>query len=150
MIVSLSRTTCDLGQLRHSALGENYLRDFANTELVDRRSTAANAKAALLAAYQVAKTANDPVRAAKQAERTALVQARDLRRVERDRLKVEERNRRDADAAEKQAAIEAAALAETEERAIAESASIRRVVEDDAARKAARDRRYANRKARQA
>lgn len=126
------------------------MRNFRNTELADRRSAAANAKAALLGAYQAAKSADDPVRAAKQAERTALVQACELRRVERDCLKVEERNRRDADAAEKQAAIEAAALAETEERAIAKSARIRRVIEDDAARKAARDRRYANRKARQA
>ncbi|WP_093003985.1 DUF6481 family protein [Rhizobium sp. NFR07] len=126
------------------------MRNFGNTELAERRSAAAHAKALLLAAYQVAMTANDPIRDAKHAERTALVQARDLRRVERDRLKVEERNRRDADAAEKQAAIEAVALAETEERAIAESARMRRVGEDDAARKAARDRRYANRKGRQA
>jgi len=49
----------------------------------------------------------------------------------------------------RQAAVEAAAVTETEARAIAENARIAQVIEDEAVRKANRDRRYANRKARQ-
>lgn len=48
------------------------------------------------------------------------------------------------------AAIAAAATAEAEAREAAEKNRISRVIEDEAARKAERDRRYANRKARRA
>jgi len=51
---------------------------------------------------------------------------------------------------ERQAAIEAVAVAEIEARESAEKARIARVIEDETMRKAERDRRYANRKARQA
>ncbi|MDP9811209.1 membrane protein involved in colicin uptake [Rhizobium tibeticum] len=87
---------------------------------------------------------------ARQAERTAIVSAREERRVERERLKHEERVRVETQAAEQRAAAESEALAETEAREGAEKARIARVIEDEAARKAERDRRYANRKARQA
>lgn len=86
---------------------------------------------------------------ARQAEREALSTAREERRVERERLKLEEQKRIETEATERQAAVEAAAVAETEARAIAENARIARVIEDEAVRKANRDRRYANRKARQ-
>ena len=46
--------------------------------------------------------------------------------------------------------LEAAAAAETEARKSAENMHLARIVEDEAARKAERDRRYVNRKARQA
>ena len=45
--------------------------------------------------------------------------------------------------------LAAAAEAEATARAQAENARVSRVIEDEAARKAARDQRYANRKARQ-
>lgn len=135
---------------RHCHDEDTYLRYSRNNELADRRSAAADAKAALLNAYRTAITEPDPSRLARQAERVTLAEARDARRAERDRLKLEERTRREAEAAEEQAATEAAAAAETEARKTAENERIARVVEDEAARKAERDRRYANRKARQA
>lgn len=126
------------------------MRNLRNNELADRRSAAANAKAALLNAYRAAKEVAEPTRLAKQAERVSLAQARDARRAERDRLKIEERTRLEAKASEEKAVAEASALAEEEARENAENARIARVVEDEAARKAERDRRYAARKARQA
>lgn len=134
---------------RHCHDEDTYLRYSRNNELADRRSAAADAKAALLNAYRTAITEPDPSRLARQAERVTLAEARDARRAERDRLKLEERTRREAEAAG-QAATEAAAAAQTEARKTAENERIARVVEDEAARKAERDRRYANRKARQA
>ncbi len=110
-----------------------------NKELTDRRAAAAGAKASLLQGYRAAKTAAKPSRLARQAERLSLVEAREARRVERDRLTLVERTR-----------LEAAAAAETEARKSAENMRLARIVEDEAARKAERDRRYANRKARQA
>jgi len=65
-------------------------------------------------------------------------------------VKVEERTRLETLAAQEQAAIVAAATAEIEARQSAENTRISRVVQDEAARKAERDRRYAARKARQA
>jgi hypothetical protein len=126
------------------------LRDLRNNVLADRRSAAADAKAALLEAYRAAKKSAEPTRLARQAERISLVEAREARRAERDRLKLEERTRLEAKASEESAAAEAAALAITEARQKAQDASIARVIEDEAARKAERDRRYAARKARQA
>ncbi len=86
---------------------------------------------------------------ARQAERAAIATAREERRVERERLKLEEQKRIETEATARQAAVEAAAVSETEARAIAENARIAQVIEDEAVRKANRDRRYANRKARQ-
>lgn len=126
------------------------MKNARNNELSDRRAASADAKAALLKAYSAAKTADDPAKKAKQAERIAIASAREERRLERQRLKLEERQRVEAEAAERQAAAEAEALAESEAREEAEKARIMRVIEDEAARKAERDRRYANRKARQA
>lgn len=126
------------------------MRHARNNELTDRRSAASDAKASLLTAYRAAKTAAEPSQAVRQADRIALVEARDARRAERERLKVEERTRLEVLAAQEQAAIAAAATAEIEARQSAENARISRVVEDEAVRKAERDRRYAARKARQA
>lgn len=121
-----------------------------NNELTDRRLAATDAKAALLNAYRAAKTAAEPIQASRQAERISLVEAREARRAERQRLKLEERTRLETLAAEEQVATEAAAAAEIDARQLAENDRISRVVQDEAARKAERDRRYANRKARQA
>jgi len=126
------------------------MKNARNNEVADRRSSSAEAKAALLNAYRAAKTAAEPARIARQAERTAISNAREERRVERERVKLEEQKRIEIEAAERQAAAEAVIAAETEARERAEKARIARVVDDEALRKAERDRRYANRKARQA
>ncbi|KQS95319.1 hypothetical protein ASG42_30080 [Rhizobium sp. Leaf391] len=126
------------------------MRHARNNELTDRRSAAAEAKALLFTAYRAAKTAAEPAQAARQAERISLIEAREGRRAERERLKVENRIRAETVAAQVQAAIEAAAAAEIEARKSTDNARISRVVQDEAARKAERDRRYAARKARQA
>lgn len=126
------------------------MRHSRNNELTDRRSAAADAKAALLTEYRAAKTAAEPLQAARQADRISLVEAREARRAERERLKVEERTRLETLAVQKQEAIKAAAAAELEARQLAENIRISRVVEEEAVHKAERDRRYAARKARQA
>lgn len=126
------------------------MRNLRNNELADRRSAAADAKAILLNAYRAAKEIAEPTRLARQAERVSLAEAREARRAERDRLKLEERNRLEATAAEEKATAVAAAVPGTEARENAENARIARLVGDEAARNAERDRRYAARKARQA
>jgi hypothetical protein len=70
-------------------------------------------------------------------------------RAARERAKLEEQQRVQAEIVERQAAADAVAAAEVAAREAAENKRISRVVEDEAARKAERDRRYANRKARQ-
>lgn len=126
------------------------MRNTRNSELFDRRGTAADARAALLQAYRAAKEAAEPTREAKQAERLAITEARESRRAEREQAKLNEQSRIDAKTAEREAAIAAATRAEVGAREVADKNRIARVVEDEAARKAERDRRYANRKARQA
>lgn len=121
-----------------------------NTEVSDLRTNAADAKAALLKNYLAAKEAAEPTRLARQAERLAIAEARETRRVERERTKREELASVAAEAAERAAAIVVAAKAEIDARELAGKNRIARVIEDEAARKMERDRRYANRKARQA
>ena len=121
-------------------------------DLADRRRTAADAKAALLQAFRAKMDPGDPTRQAGQEERRAIAAARDERHAERNRLKREkqeqEQRRMAAEAAERQAAVDAVAQAERERRESVDSL-ISRVVRDEAMRKADRDLRYANRKARQ-
>jgi hypothetical protein len=130
------------------------LRNVKDNDLADRRNATADAKAALLRAYRATKEAAEPTRLARQAERVALAAARDKRREERDRLKLEERQRRQeqerlqAEAAQQQTEASVAARARIEAQE-ANDNLIARVIRDEAARKAARDQRYANRKARQ-
>jgi hypothetical protein len=69
------------------------LKNARNNELSDRRSAAAEAKAALLNAYRTAKDTAEPTRLAKQAERQAIAAAREERRAARERLKLEELER---------------------------------------------------------
>lgn len=126
------------------------MRNLRNNELADRRSAAADAKAILLNAYRTAKENAQSTRLARQAERASIVEAREVRRSERDRLKLEERTRLEARAAEEKSIAEAAIVADAQARERAENARVALVVEDEAARKAERDRRYAARKARQA
>lgn len=128
------------------------MRNAKNNDLADRRSAAAGAKAAALKAYRATRESAEPTLAIRQEEFLAIATARDERRAERDRIKLEaltrqqEQDRVDAEAAQQEAAMNAAAAAEIEARQKSDN-MIARVIQDEAARKAERDRRYANRKA---
>ena len=129
------------------------MRTVKANDLADRRTAAADAKAARLQAYKATRDAAEPTRLARQEELVVIAAARDERREERDRLKSEaraqqqEQARAEAEAAAYHEAAAVAARAEIEAREKADGL-IARVIKDDAARKADRDRRYANRKAR--
>ena len=120
-----------------------------DNDLADRRGAAAKAKAALLHAHGAAKEAAEPTRLERQKERMAAAEAREQRREARMRSKLEEQERLQAEAAELAEAADAAARAQADAREQALNHRVARVVQDEAARKAERDRRYANRKARQ-
>ncbi len=109
-----------------------------------RRGNAAEAKAALLKAHQAAKDAAEPTRIARQEERQAMAAAKEARLAERSKLKLEEQARADMDAF----AAEKTAKADADSRVQLQENQDSRLVEDEAAQKAERDRRYANRKAR--
>ncbi|OLP43698.1 DUF6481 family protein [Rhizobium oryziradicis] len=126
------------------------MKNVKNNELHDRRVTATDAKAAQLAAFRAVHSAVDPAREAKRAERVAIAEARDARQAERKQAKIDEKIRLEAEAVEREAALEAEANAENLARELADKNRIARVLDDEAARKAERDKRYANRKARQA
>lgn len=119
-----------------------------DNDLAGRRGAAAKAKAALLQAHRAAKEAAEPTRLERQDERLEIAAARDLRRAVRDQAKFEERETVQAGAVKEQAATDAAARAKVEATEKALNDQVSRVVEDEAARKAERDRRYAERKAR--
>ena len=125
------------------------MRNAKDNDLADRRTAAADAKAALLRGFQATKEAAEPTRLERQAERLAVATAREERHQERDRLKLEERARQkeqeriQAEAAEYQNAANVAARARAEAQEKTDNL-IARVISDEAAR----DQRYANRKAR--
>ena len=121
------------------------MRNPKDSDLTGRQSAAADAKAALLQAHRAAKEAAEPTRIARQEERKALAAAREARQADRARAKLEEQERVQSDAL----AADAAAKADGEIRDAAEKDRTARVVTDEATQKAERDRRYANRKARQ-
>jgi hypothetical protein len=125
------------------------LKNIRDNDLSERRKAAAEAKATLLRNYRVAKEAAEPTRLARQEERVAAAKVKEELRAARERAKLEEQQRVQAEIVERQAAADAVAAAEVAAREAAENKRISRVVEDEAARKAERDRRYANRKARQ-
>ncbi|MGY9048918.1 hypothetical protein P775_07375 [Puniceibacterium antarcticum] len=109
-----------------------------------RRSAAADAKAALLQSHRAAKEAAEPTRIARQEERLAMAAAKEARQTKRARIKLEEQERVQTDAL----AADVAAKAEAETREKFQKDRSSRVVDDEAAQKAERDRRYADRKAR--
>ncbi len=125
------------------------MRTIKNKDLNDRRSAATDAKAALLQAYRSAQEAAGPELAARQAERLAIAAARDARNAERAQLKLEEQRRIEAEKAAEEALRAAEAQAEIEQREAAARDRIALVLAGETARKAVRDQRYANRKARQ-
>jgi len=126
------------------------LRNIKKNELSDRRGASAAAKAALLEAYRAAKAAAEPTREARQSERLLIAEAREARRAQREQVKLDEQARIETESAERDAASAASARAEIEARDIADKNRVARVLEEEAARKAKRDRRYSDRKARQA
>jgi hypothetical protein len=128
---------------------------FNNSNFNDRKNAAASAKAALIEKLRSRPAPDDPVVLAKQAERKAIHEARQQRMAEREALRLEQ-EKREAEERAAQAAVVAAAAAERDrqleaERAAAEEARLQRaakIIADEATRKAARDARYAARKAR--
>ena len=134
---------------------------FNHANFNDRKNASANAKAALLEKLRNRPAADDPAALAKQAERQAILDAREKRNAEREAARLEHDRELEAERAAL-AAAEAAAQAERErqleaDRVIAESEKAAleearlqraaRIIADEAERKAARDARYAARKA---
>lgn len=110
-----------------------------------RRTAAAEAKRALLEKFASAPKAIDPQMRERLAAREAVAIAREQRRAERQAMKVAEHERMLADAEARAAAAEAEQA--TAAKARQDNVKIR-MIADEAARKAERDRRYAARKAR--
>jgi hypothetical protein len=110
----------------------------------DRRDAAAKARQEMLEKFRAQPAPDDPAMLAKAAERLAIAEAREVRAAER-------RVAKEAELAEK-ALQEAARKAEAEALKAEEAAAAERAVADAARleveRKAARDARYAARKAR--
>lgn len=119
-----------------------------DNDFASRRNAAAKAKTALLEAHRAAKQAAEPTRVERQEERIGIAAARDLRRAERDQAKQEEQARVKAEELREQAEAAAAANADAVARETALNDRVSRVFEDEAVRKALRDRRYADRKSR--
>lgn len=103
--------------------------------------------AAQIQAHRAAREAAEPTRIERQEEQREIAAARDTRRARLEQAKLEESDRAQAAAAEHHAATDAAAeaAAKADEQAANDLAS--QVAEDEAAKKAERDRRYAERKA---
>lgn len=119
-----------------------------DNDFASRRNAAAKAKTALLEAHRAAKQAAEPTRVERQEERIGIAAARDLRRAERDQAKQEEQARVKAEELKEEAEAAAAANADAVARETALNGRVSRVFEDEAVRKALRDRRYAERKSR--
>ncbi len=114
---------------------------FKGSTFKDRAEAAAQAKKVLLEAFKSRTPADDPGLQARQAARRAVMEAREIRTAERQRARAEEEARLKA---EQEAAAKAAAE-EAERRAIEAAARDEQIRNE---RKAARDAKYAARKAR--
>ncbi len=116
---------------------------FKGDKFQDRASAAAEARKKLAERFKAAPKPDDPRVLALAAERKAIAEARELRQAERARAKAEEEVRK-AEEARLRAIEEARAAEEARKRAIEERAKQLQVA---AEQKAARDARYAARKA---
>jgi hypothetical protein len=128
---------------------------YREKDVFERRNAANEAKKALLERFKAKPAADDPAVVARQAERKAILAAREIREAEKARLKQEKLAREAVDKAEREAAAEAAriaaeeaAQAEAKIRESEENERIARFLADEAERKAKRDARYAARKQR--
>ena len=121
---------------------------FKDPNFGDRLASASRAKTAAVEKFRARPAAGDPVVLKRQAERAAIQGAREARAVERGaaRLRAEEADRVVRREREEQDRVEAAARREREVREAAEQAQREAALETE--RKAARDARYAARKAR--
>lgn len=117
---------------------------FKGSKYEDRREAAADAKKALIERFKARPPADDPAVLARAAERKAIQEAREIRTVERARLKAEDDVRRAMEDTARHVA-EAAAAEEAATRAAEQTARDEAI---RAERKAARDAKYAARKAR--
>lgn len=124
------------------------MRHPSDNGFAERRNSAAEAKKQLLAKFASAPKSTDPAMRERLAAREAIAAAREARRAEREASKKAEHERVLIEAAALAAAAEADERAEAEARQAVINDRISRVVADEAARKAERDRRYAARKAR--
>jgi hypothetical protein len=132
------------------------LSNFREKSFAERRSAATDAVAARLAKFRVQSGPDDPAVLAREAERQAIREARKIREDQRAAAKLEQLAREAAEKAEREAAAEADRIAAEEAKAAEEAAKgaalsvlAARVIADEAERKAARDKRYAARKASQ-
>ena len=117
---------------------------FKGDNFRDRATAAADARKAQLERFKAAPKADDPRLLALAAERQVIADAREVRNAERARLKAEQLVR-EAEEARLRAVEEARLAAEAAQRAIEERARQMQLAVDA---KAARDARYAARKAR--
>ncbi|WP_372423505.1 DUF6481 family protein [Salinarimonas chemoclinalis] len=114
---------------------------YREKSFTDRQSDAASAKRAMLERAKAKSPSNDPAAAQRRAEREAVTRERDARRAERDAARKIEAERLEAE--------RLASEAEARERAATEEAdAVQREADLLAQQKAARDARYAARKAR--
>ncbi len=128
---------------------------YKEKDIFERRNAANEAKKALLERFKAKPAPDDPELLAKKAERQAIIEAREKRAIEKEKLKQERLAREAIERAEREAAAEAARLA-AEEAALIEAKAkeaeenerIARLLADEAERKAKRDARYAARKSR--
>nr|WP_316655393.1 DUF6481 family protein [uncultured Gellertiella sp.] len=117
--------------------------------LSDRRQASIEAKKAQLENFRTAQKAAEPSQAIRQAERLAMAEAREARRAAQAEAKRAEQARRQQEEALRLETAAADAEAAEAARIQAEADQAARLIEEEAARKAERDRRYASRKARQ-
>ncbi|MBZ9742754.1 MULTISPECIES: DUF6481 family protein [unclassified Mesorhizobium] len=128
---------------------------YREKDIFERRNAATEAKKALLERFKSKPAADDPAVLARQAERKAILAAREIREAEKAKLKQEKLAREAAEKAQREAAAEAARIAaeeaaeaEAKVREAEETERIARLLADEAERKAKRDARYAARKQR--
>ena len=117
---------------------------FKGNKFTDRQSASAEAKRSVLAKFQARPPADDPAVLARAAERQAIAEAREARMAERRREREIEAARREAERLAAEAAE--AERRKAEEARLAEEARAEALLKLQ--QKAARDARYAARKAR--
>lgn len=121
----------------------------------ERRNAAVEAKKALLDRFKTRPAADDPAVIARQEERRKILEAREIREKEKERLRQERLAREAVERAERERLAEIArkeaeekARIEAEAREAEERERVTRQLAEEAEAKAKRDARYAARKAR--
>ncbi len=114
----------------------------------DRRAAADAAKKQLLEKFKARPASDSPEMLAKQAERARIAAEREKRAAEREQARREKAERLQREEEARKAAAEEAANADRLAKEEADKARIEQVMQYEAERKAARDARYAARKAR--